>query len=908
MLEKSIKKLENSFKNGNDISVSILMALRNWQAFRFLDDSKAFSGRANHIALAVHRRNPADLGLYILTIFIAIEAGNFDTANEMLDKAMNYKSFLRTNDPFYYGVLCFLYAYLELHQKRTRSAKKHWRALTDFIKTTEPHPDYQIMQGLLHLTSEEYAEAYGFFTEAFLAGSDSIFLYEGLFRYYKNANQNSPQGISILPVLIYAAKRGADIKGLADKYQETLFAAINTNPSLGEKLYEISNYPPILREICANRIKKNDLSFEAYIFYSEAETKQIYIKGLFETLIKAAYKNKIENINHYPMAQFLAGSFEMDMDLSTFVFHLLLTSPKLADLLPDWQGKILQHGTRLIKTGATGRAANSIYYYFWQRCKALGITGVDIDKAEEILKENITFFELQVKKDSLVKHVYITEPEKRGMAEYEIPDNDEYLIIEAVGTAASYTCLGANQKSIINEHILIKPMIILAGAELYLHFFQKGDRRFHVLAYLANHYLSLEKIPDEATPVFEALISARGITKAYRNRILVALGRLHYDAFSFEEALECYGAVDDEALGDDFTPQILSVFMQTREFGRAVSLINSKHMYIDNETLFTAINALIIKSDESKKVANVAYKLLTKGFYSEEMLDLVLNHFNASYKEIATLSNTLDEDNIIAPSLDAIVVEAALEMALFDPNAQKAFIRLLASRSISDIADEKANLILDFIELATFEMVAKATKPEYNVLDVLEKWCLENDSDNTLLTWGLASTFLKHNITTFKSEEIINLAISSMEREGILLPIFKENKPYQVPFIEKHQSFLYKAAPGKDCWLYYRLKDDKTFTAVPMRYIKYGLYVASVPLFYNEEIVYYFSEEMVSGSITTKEAELKNTVTFIHENSDDPFFTINNAIIYEKLFKHDRVEEIISHLVKDYKPVRSTIL
>ncbi|MCL2216022.1 MAG: DUF5717 family protein [Defluviitaleaceae bacterium] len=919
---KHITRLEDRLisRGGNDVSTAVTMALRSWQAYRFSDataESRVLIQRANHTVIAAHRRNVAHAGLYTLTIFIAIEAGNYDSANEMLDKAMGYKSFLRSNDPFYYGVLCFLYAYLELHQKRARSARKHWRALADHIKNQEPSSYYQIMQGLLHLTSGEYTEAYSYLTAAFMAGCNSIFLYEGLYRYYLNAS-HAPEGMSILPVLIYAANRGADITELAGKYQETLFAAIAASPTMGERLYAVSKYPPILKEICAHRMAKGDTGAEAYAFYREAENKQIFVKGIFNALVRTAYEHKAEKVNHYPMAQFLSAAPEMSPELSVYVFHLLLTSPHLSDLLPDWQSKILQLGAHCLEVGATGREANSIYYYFWSRCKALGITGADVDKAEKILRDNVTFFELSARPGSAVRHVYITEPEKRGMAVYDLPedippDSQESpaeqrgrrapSIVELVSQSADYTCLGAGQKAILDEKLSIKPMIALAGAELYLHFFQKGDRRFHLLAFLANNFLNMEAPPDEATSVFEALIGVKGITKSYRNRILVSLGRLHYNAFSFDEALECYGQVDDAELGDDFTPQILSVYLQTREYSRAARLIENRFEHIDGETLFNAVGTLLAKSEERESIAGIAYRLLLKGFWGEELLDLVLTHYPACYAEWVTLSKALDENNLVDTRIDVRVLEMALWMANFDAGAQKAFVRLWEARSLSGYSE----LIINFVELASYEMIAKSTRPEYDVLDILEKWYLEKDSDNTLLSWGLSATYLRYNITTFKSEEILKRALAEMEREGILFPVIKENKPSQIPFIEKHQPFLYKSQPGKDCWLYYRIKGAHSFTAIPMRYMRYGMYAANVPIFYNEEITYYFSEEIPSGSITTREAEYKNSTAFLH-NSDDPFFTINNAIIYEQMFKHDKVEEIINRLVKDIQPVRSTLL
>lgn len=930
-LTKQISALES--RHRSETSAAVALALRSWQAFRFLEpehEMRILLQRANHAVIAAHRRNLVHTKLYALTIFIAIEAGHYDSANGMLDKAMGYKSFLKATEPFFYGILCFLYAYLELNQKRARSAKKHRRALTDHIKTAHPSPHYDVMQGLLHLAACEFPEAYKFLTDALTAGVNSVFLYEGLFRYYKTA-PSGVEGMSILPVLTYAALRGVDIVSVAAKYPETLSAAILADPEAGEKLYAASGYPPILKDICTHRIAKGDMSAEAFEFYRSAEKRQIYTPELFNTLIRAAYENKAHKLNHFPIKKFLAsGDLISDPGFAVYVYHFLLTDTSLSDLLPEAQSKILQLGTRCLENDIRGREANSIYYYLWSRFRALGITGVNLDKAEAILRENLTLFELRTEENSAVRFVYITEPEKRGMEVYEV-ESPAGLIIEAVSANASYTRLGAGQSTILDEELTIKPMIGQAGPEIYLYFFQKGDRRFNLLAYLANYYFSLETPPDEAIPVFEALILEKRIAKPYRMRILIALGRLHYNAFSFDQALECYGEVDEDAIGNDFIPQLLSVYLQTREFSRAAKLLSKKQKYISNEILFEAVNILLAAKTEKEKIAEtiagIAYNLILQNCFCENLLNFVLENYPASYSELAALSQTIDEDNRISINLDARVLETALYMSCFDHHAQKAFTRLYgycAANNFDDISTEPQvhleagnnfphnkktsvlHLIDEFTALASYEMLANFIRPNYDVLGILEKIYLQNR--NVLFAWGLAGVYLRYNITTFKSDEIIQTAISALENEGILFPVFKENKPTLTPFIEKFQPFLYKCLPEKDCWLYYRIDGAAAFSSVPMQYVRYGIYVAAVPMFYNETLTSYFSEELPSGSITTKEHFVKNTKPFLHESQDDSYFTINNALVYEQMFKYDKVETLIGGLVKDIQPVRAKLL
>ena len=892
-IDNIIAKLDNKLSIQNNIQTTITLVLRYWQAYRFSNSpsDRAMLQRANTTALTAHRRNIANIELYCLTIFTSIEVGNFDTANEMLDKAVSYKSFLKTNEPMYYGILCFLYAYLEIHQKRTRSAKKHWRNLTDHIKNSEKSHHHLVMLGLLHLASREYPDAYDLLTEAYLQGCNNIFLHEGLFRYY-NKTARSPQCTGLLSTLTYAAARGAEIESIAAKYPDELSAAVKMNLHGGIRLYEASNYPHILRDICNRHIKTEDYTPYAYRFYKDAEQKQIYVKGLYNALIQSAYKNKVETINHYPMSQFLIdnGGIPQDESLAIYICHLILTDEKLTDLTMNHHDKILDLAEACLEKQITTREAGSLYYFYWKTNITRNKQGDKVDRAERFLSSNLTKFKLIPSPQSATRYVYVTEPEKRGMAVYDTQDG---LTIEACGQNISYTCLGIAKRTVLDEKLAIKRMISQANPELYMYFFDKGDRRFHVLAYLTNHFL--QNPTEEAIPILEAILEDKGIKKGYRMRILVTLGKLYYNLSNFDQALSCYGEVDEDELDDNFIRQILNVYMQTGETKRAVGLLVKKHSFVEDEILYEAVLQLLEKqTDENFQLAEISYKLIISGYFHENLLTLVLEYFSASYTELLTLSKALPKPH---PDLDSKLLSTAIWMAKWEPRPQQAFMRLLNGNN--------NQLITDFIEFATFEMFSNFSKPEYDVLDILEKWYIERDPGNILLAWGLSGVYLKHNITTFNSEKVLAKSLDALESEGILFPIFKEKAPGQLPFIAKHLSFLHRCLPNKDCWLYYHI-NGKT-TAIPMQYVKYGIYVACVPVFYNEEVTYYFSEEMKSGSITTREETIKNDTALIH-SSIDPFFDINNAVIKHHQFKYDEAETIISGLAQEVQAVRSKLL
>jgi hypothetical protein len=65
---------------------------------------------------------------------------------------------------------------------------------------------------------------------------------------------------------------------------------------------------------------------------------------------------------------------------------------------------------------------------------------------------------------------------------------------------------------------------------------------------------------------------------------------------------------------------------------------------------------------------------------------------------------------------------------------------------------------------------------------------------------------------------------------------------------------------------------------------------------------------MSTGSITTREATVKNESVYINEKTDDDFFEINNAVVYEQMFRYDLVEKIITGLLTDLPQVRSALM
>jgi len=971
MAKQNLSILDERMAARNDVKTAIIFSMRNWQAHYMLpgnshtqksgeatfNDRHQISSRSQHEtpqylekaylgAMAAHRQNEPSAWLFSLAIFMAIESRHLDTATSMLDAAMGYRSFLKSNEPFYYNAFSFLKAYLATVENRARAAKKYRKAFLSQLKSAEYSPNYDVMIGQLHMAAAEHTQAYELFARAYGYGCRSMYLYEGLFRSLPAANP-AEIGEELLPTLIHAAQNGANISRVTTIHEDAIFAAIMQNPPAGEKLYTLSSHAPLLKPICANRMYNNDFTLSAHKLYTQAIKHQIDLKELSTFVVYSSYANHIEKIDSYPLERFLKNA-SMEPQLAAYVYHLLLTDPALNYLMQGREDTALQAAAHCLENGITGREVNSLYQYYLTQCISTGTIGGPAQKAEAILQKNLTQFELTTTTET--KYIYIALNEKRGTNEYAIPETTGTkgrIIIDAPNENFSYTCLGAGRRVVIAKPLTIKRMAPLANPELYQYFYDKGDRRFHVLAYLASHYLEADTnaaiqkkvttLPlasdtsknsgaispgnKKAIPVFEAILEDKSLQKPYRMKILAALGNLYHQTNNHSKAQECYAQIDMQSLPPEYLQQALKACLQSNEHALAIEIIVQNHKTLPSQTVYEGLHLLLkstplqqssqstsTKPDNqlANHLSEAAYSLLLSGHHSETLLSTVLTHYQASQAELKALSQALETPD---PRLDAKILSGDLWSHECDTHTQKAFRRLASAKQAQKECEQ-------FIEYCIYVMLTQNQAPEYETINVLEKHYLSQADNktpaqqdlNNLLLLALCQTYLHHNISTFRSDKLLKQALSMQEAMGTLLPIFKENKPITHPFLEKYQPFIFQSQPDKDIRLNYRTDETKDFKSTPMQYLAYGLYTAKLPLFYNETVTYYYSEEMPTGSITTHQATHKNTTPFIHDYTKDTFFAINNAIIHEHMFRHQEMEDIIDQLILSPVAVQAQLI
>ena len=942
ILQKQLQNVKEPLSDGFNTKKTIGYALRNWLTYAAADvpEPREYLHQANYRVLSLLRKNGSDVRLFWLAAYFAIELGHLDKASEMLDKVYSYRFYYKRKHPFHYKVLHFLYAYLEIKQDRIKSARKYMSKL-EAVKTGA---EVSLMLGMLHLALEEYEEAYKLLMRSYDEGSRSVFLFNALFSYYRHNDpyqftghhQSQPlRRDLLLKTIHWAINHGADAEDVVTAYQEV--ALPETLIPLAEGIYLKFPNRWMLRELCLHYMAASDYGAKAYSYYRDAERRQVNLPDLSHFIVKAAFENRSEKVHHYTMAQYLEKSNESyetgepdisdgsgesgltakpdksdkAIHLKVYVYHLLLTDPSLSDLAAGLENDILQMSEYCLQNNIRSRHANSLYYFFWKKCSKQQIPGNNPDnttkatptenKIEKILLEDLCKFEVTDPKGT-AQYLYIKEWEKQSITEYKFPEDGAPLIVKAVGGGFRYAALSTGRFRVLDQRLEIRRQVELADTALYYHFYKKGAKDFEVIAYLAKAYTEVISETGIET-ILKAALASDQSSKVFISQCNMAMGRLYYNRGRLDIALEYYGKTDENSLDDTSLEHMLTAFVRQQIWKKAAGLIERKGYRLKDRILFNAIRPIAAKEQARwhPVVANNAYQLLLHSHYDKNLLEVVLAHFTGTQKQWLDLSKALSAVSIRDLRLDKVILKNAVWAHHFDEDTQRVFVRSAGSENVEKSFEKS---LRDFVYYAVHEMIIKKIKPLPETIAAFERIYM----DHPLLAYGLCHVYLEHGINTARSGEIIQAAVCAQQESGILFPIFRRSKNIRNSYIEKYRPFMYKTLPGKNVRLYYKVDEEEDWRIKDMNYWRFGLYLTCVPHFYNEKLTYYFSEELPTGSIATQEEEIYNRDVYLDDGQRELFFIINNAVIYEQMFRYEQVEDIIGDLVKDVRTVRSRLM
>ena len=890
-LEQKIIRFEALFdKSGKGPDLKLAMAMRYWLAFVAFKD-EGYLRRADALLSSVSLPH-----LLFMRAFILHELRDVKGLEGILSSMKPYRNALRADKGENYPIFLGLNALLAKSKGQDRLAAKHFKTLEALFENTAEHPP--LLSVILAYTSislnNNKAEAY--LEHAYSAKEHSCMFFVCLFYFYQNSNDGKPM---LIPFIKWALQNGIFIENIILKNQSYLSSRLPLNTA--EDVYRAYKIDWILHTICQRRIELVDKSAAAFRYYNEATIRQLHFKKLHEFLLSAAYTNEIEDVSRYAIIQYLEHH-DAPLEMRPFIYHIMLKDQAAYSLeLEAHKLNIIQTAHYALEHRLAGRYYNSLYIYLLSLGNIIDKETMSI--AEGFVKDLLFAYEMPIEHED-VKKVLVLEGFLRDDKPYEPKGNK--LRVNLIGSAPRIICFDAAMRRIIPYEPRLTKLVVQnqdggLNTEILEHFFDKGHYSAELLIALCLRYMDSPR--DKAPQVYEKALANTAISANFKMRINIALGNYYAMNHRFTLAVEYYKNIDEHYIDGEYTEQMLLSYIHAKEMELASRLIIKKHEHINDKSLFMAIKRVIShpqKYGYERSLAKLAYGIQLKGYYDRQMLDFILDHFEATLSQWMQLSRYLVSQRAEDGRLDALILEMAIYLRVCTDDVCKVFVRM---------AKDKPNdtIVHDYCAYLCYEVVRCGLLPDYATIMAMEELV---NRQLGYVEWGyiaLTHIYLSKPLSTKISDDIIKKAFA-LAATGSYFPIYKtvKDKDILLPYIDIKTPFIYYEGAGAAIELHYRFDNKGDYAVCPMAYIGFGVYSCAITHFYNEEIEYFFVNKQKGGSVATKPLVIKNANLHVLDHGG-LYYDINNAINFEEMFKYDKVESIVGKILKERPEIRATI-
>jgi len=926
-----------------------------WQCY-FVSGKREFLHEANHTAVTAFAGRSGSIEIYLSMIFVNLELGNTEAASEQLRQLRSYRNYYKNKQHAAYALLMYFQAVVHKRVGNEAEMQKSVIALEDFVTERLSRGDLQhdgfvlcVLGAALGVAGEP-GDSFVALEEAFERGYRGAFLYAHAYSLLGSKLELTGTHPIIINTFQWSVAHGLDIRHMADFYASSITFARRPSYPCYEALLAACDSEWLLEKLAARLIEAGDYSMGASRYYRVAENKQLLIEGLAEAVVRSCFENRLEDISRHSLKQFLDKRvFTLndpdDAKLAAYIYHQLITNKKLSDMTDSYHDSILEFACYAydnnLEDKGLGRYVNSSYKRFTEYCMEFEQRN-NVSLADSLLSSNealarlayyaagisaklwpcLFTYELTFSNPD-VRQVWVSEKEKSRSQRYEVVGGQ--VRISAAGADFSCICFTKDMRRLVETQITVAKYAPRANFETLRYCFSKGVDSDNLLIALSRYFISLESALERSVRVIrkhgdklsfgvEILgrsLKLENISESFATQATAALGSLCAALDNHTAALEHYSQLDDKYISDKHVEKMLEVFMETAQLERAARLISTKPHCVKERALFKALVRILTvvnaSPDNPEKQAlipiavNVAYELILKSWFDKAFLEIVLQYYRGAQEEWHALSGALHQLGADDVRLDEKIIADSLFTHSFDSGSQRVFARIYNN-------DPRSRVIPAYLTNCVYEIMIRGSLPEPAIIDILERQFIKYG--DTRLGYGLAYAYLQGGVTTASSDYIMQRTFAAAQSRGILLPTFKRVKDKNTfgTYLVKNTPFTYRTLPDKDVYLVCRFSADSEFTHIKMNYLFFGIYTCHVVHFSGETIEYYFSETSKSGSVDTNMETIISSEKSLMEDTDDPYFMLNNALIYEQMFRYDKVEEIVSDYLRDDCMIKGELL
>lgn len=885
-MDKKIEELEqiyNKKKNKNR-----LLLLINKYYLAFLNTEKQeYLKRAYFKTQEYLEINKTDLDIIMVICFFCFELKNIKEAEKFLNIINKYKRNLKLNNLVKY---CF-YIYLLAMEKFIKNY-----SISKYIKILEYYENQnntEINLLIINLKLKNNTLDRNIISNFNKKDRNNFYINLTLYKIFEKSSKFLNFDRKIFNSYIKWGYRNCLNleKSLAQYYLQLDF---NTEDEIyNQKFYLKYKYDFILERITEEYINKNSISEIAFFFYKEAINRQLNLEGLIFNYIKGCYKFKIEDIGLYPMKKFLENK-EIDFEIIAFVYHIILTNKKYSELLNKYHSLIIKYALYFLEKKFVGRYYYSIYKYL--------LDNLANDEKLENKILNILYpiyyeYEITTLNEN-AKWILIKDEELRTIREYEIINKKAY--IQAISNNFSYYLLEESKKEIISSEIFIEKSIEENSTKIALKFYSKNLINKFSLINLGKYFLSLEKPDNKIKNILLKILEIEDLARPFKNKIIHLIASTYFYEKDYENATLYFKKIPENEINDRYIDNILMSYIYSLENEKAIEIITRKSHIISDDILYIALRSISEDEKNDRLIAPFIYEILMKGKIDNLFIEILIKNYKGGLLEWLELRQCLEEKGIIKKSIDEHILKETIYTHNLNAESEKIFAKLFNF----DIE----NIILeDFLNYCIYESIFNNYVFLNETLQIMEHIFMEYEYEE--LGYGLAHIYLNQKFDLNEKEHIFDKVIFNMEKNKINFKIFEENKDKfeKYPYIFKSTPFIYTDLPEKNIYIFYKEINEDSFKSLKMQYFKFGMYICVLPIFFGEEIEYYFAEGTKKENILTKKESIINNYNKIFDFEDE-YFKINNIIISLYEGKFQNIENLMEKFILKKQNLKGKIL
>lgn len=885
-MEKIICNMERIYNNKKSKKRLILLINRYYLGF-LINDDEEYLRKAFKLILEYLKINKTDLDMILAICFFSIELKDKDKIEYFFSVLLKYKKFIKNNDKDRYAFYIFLQALYKSYKNSLVGTNKFIKILSNIkeIRELNYYLTYlELKNNNLNrdsLKTTEFNDKFKFW--------NNLILYCCIEKNFKFLSITKDNFKSYLKWALY---KDIPIEKSLKKY-ENLFEFDLKEENFIWEIYEKYKLDFILEKACTVYSEKNKITEKSYFFSREAVNRQLNLKFINLNYIKNCYKLGIEDVGIYPIKEVIKN-LDMDFDIITFIYHIILSNKKYNILVSENSTKILQYGSYFLEKRLKGRYYYSIYKYMLDTLKL----DFDIQKSiVNILYPEAYSYEITVSSEN-AKWIIVKDFEFTKFRYYEI--NDKKTLIKAVSNDFLYYIFDNSKSEILDCYVKIDKVIKNNTFKLSKIFYENGLIDQFVLTNYLGYFLENKANILESNSLLLQILAIEGLSDGFKMKVQLLIADFYFLKNDFENAILYYKKVPEKYINERYTENILLSYVNCFEYESAVEIIKKDYFNIQNEVLFNSVKKIIKYSNLKEEVLQFVYHLIINYTIDDELIEILIENYKMGLKDWLYMRNFLQNKEIFKPKIDEYILELTIYTHNLNEKSEDIFLDFFQKYKDNKIIDS----FLNYCMFETFYNNYIFKEQTVNLMEDIFTICKDK-----ILGYTLIHIYLYQNFDLHQKNDIIDKIMKNMEADCISFKIFEnyKDKLKNNSYFYKNRPFTYNSIPNKNIYLFYKANDEENFNSIKMKYFKYGIYTISLPIFFGEEIEYYFSENMETGSIITPKYNIKNFDNVIFEE-DEMFFKINNSAVYYYECKYDLAHTIIKEIIFKEHNLKGKIL